>query len=90
MGVSSYRKGWQNREVERRNLYEQVPFLMRKIVLEGKIMKKYISYEEGSKGTFTEREMKNIYVKVVDKEEYADHDIWIDDMLRSGVFVQVQ
>ena len=53
-------------------------------------MKKYISYEEGSKGTFTEQEMENLYDEVVDKEEYADYQDWFHDMLKSGVFEILQ
>lgn len=49
-------------------------------------MKKYISYEEGSNGTFTEEEMQKIYTEQVNKEEYPDFKSWLHDMLKSGVF----
>ena len=49
-------------------------------------MKKYISYEEGSKGKYTEEDMKEFYKSEVDKEEYQDMAEWKTDMLKSGVF----
>lgn len=53
-------------------------------------MKKYISYEEGSKGTFTLEEMQTLYKKEVNKEEYVDFETWLFDMLKSGVFEEVK
>lgn len=53
-------------------------------------MKKYISYEEGSNGIFTEEEMQKIYTKQVNKEEYPDYESWLHDMLKSGVFEEVK
>lgn len=49
-------------------------------------MTKYISYEEGSNGTFTEKEMQKIYTEKVNKEEYQNYELWLHDMLKSGVF----
>lgn len=49
-------------------------------------MKRFVSYEEGSNGTFTENEMCKLYDDKVDKSEYPDYDCWVCDMLRSGVF----
>jgi hypothetical protein len=46
----------------------------------------YISYEEGSKGTYTELEMNYLYVSEVDKTEYTNYEDWKVDMLKSGVF----
>lgn len=46
----------------------------------------YVSYEEGSEGTYTESELLEHYMATVDKEEYEDFDGWVFDMLRSGVF----
>ena len=59
-------------------------------IIEEKIMKKYVSYEEGSEGKFTEQEMEDLYNEVVDKEEYADYEDWKWDVLRSGVFEHVR
>lgn len=53
-------------------------------------MKKYISYEEGSNGIFTEEEMQKIYTEQVNKEEYPDFKSWLHDMLKSGVFEEVK
>lgn len=49
-------------------------------------MKKYISYEEGIKGTYTHEEMQTLYKEEVNKEEYATFEDWLFDMLKSGVF----
>lgn len=49
-------------------------------------MKKYISYEEGSKGEYSEEEMKEFYRLMVNEEEYQDFKEWKTDMLKSGVF----
>ena len=53
-------------------------------------MKKYIGYEEGSNGTFTEKEMQTLYTEQVNKEEYSDYESWLYDMLKSGVFEEVK
>lgn len=53
-------------------------------------MKKYITYEEPfEKQTFTEKQMKKIYCDEVDKNEYQDFESWLFDMLKSGVFEEV-
>ena len=49
-------------------------------------MKKYVSYEEGSQGKYTEEEMKEFYKSEIGKEEYQDFEEWKTDMLKSGVF----
>lgn len=50
-------------------------------------MKKYITYEQPFVGrTFTEKQMHEVYRDLADKEEYASFDIWLHDMLKSGVF----
>lgn len=47
----------------------------------------YITYEEPHIGeVFTLTEMKMVYEKEVDHEEYATFDDWLRDMLRSCVF----
>lgn len=53
-------------------------------------MKKYISYEEGSNGTFTEKEMQTLYTEQVNKKEYLDYKSWLNDMLKSGVFEEMR
>lgn len=51
--------------------------------------KLYVTYEEPFKGKrFTESQMQNIYRVMVAREEYPDYISWINDMLRSGVFVK--
>lgn len=49
-------------------------------------MKKYISYEEGSNWAFTHEEIQKLYKEEVNKKEYPDFEIWLHDMLKSGVF----
>ena len=49
--------------------------------------KLYITYEEPFKDTiFNEKQMKEIYRIMVDKDEYEDFTVWLFDMLKSGVF----
>lgn len=48
----------------------------------------YITYEEPHIGEiFTFKEMKKVYEKEVDHEEYTTFDDWLHDMLRSGIFM---
>ena len=52
---------------------------------------KYITYEEPLKGkTFTEKQMHEVYRDLADKTEYPDFECWKTDMLKSGVFKEVQ
>lgn len=54
-------------------------------------MKKYITYEDPLQGRiFTEKQMHEIYRDLTDKTEYPDFEGWFTDMLRSGVFEEVQ
>ena len=54
-------------------------------------MKKYITYEDPLQGRiFTEKQMHDIYRDLTDKTEYPDFEGWFTDMLRSGVFEEVQ
>ena len=46
----------------------------------------YSTYEDSITGKYTEKEMKNLYEKEVDKKEYPTFEGWVWDMLRSGVF----
>ena len=46
----------------------------------------YTSYEIGCEGSYTIEQMKNLYNETVDKTEYETFDIWLFDMLKSGVF----
>lgn len=49
-------------------------------------MSRFISYEQGSEGIYTEEGMQNLYSSSVDKKEYSDYVDWEIDMLKSGVF----
>lgn len=54
-------------------------------------MKLYTTYEEPLKGrTFTEKQMHEVYRDLADKGEYPDFEIWLSDMLKSGVFEEVR
>ena len=49
----------------------------------------FITYEEPYKGkVFTKKELQKVYSTEVDKSEYPEFDVWIYDMLKSGVFVR--
>ena len=53
-------------------------------------MKKYITYEEPLQGRiFTEKQMYEIYRDMADKAEYPSFDIWLADMLKSGIFTEL-
>lgn len=52
--------------------------------------KKYITYEEPFEGkSFTLKQMRVIYKKLVEKKEYQDFEAWLLDMVRSGVFEEI-
>lgn len=52
--------------------------------------KKYINYEEPFEGkSFTLKQMRGIYKKLVEKKEYQDFEAWLLDMVRSGVFEEI-
>lgn len=52
-----------------------------------KNLKMYISYEEPFNGrSFTSSQMKEVYRDLVDKEEFQNFEMWIYDMIKSGVF----
>lgn len=54
-------------------------------------MKKYITYEEPLQNcTFTEKQMYEVYRDLADKEEYTTFEDWLYDMLKSGVFEEIQ
>lgn len=54
-------------------------------------MKKYITYEIHYKEKFsTEKQMYEVYRDMADKKEYPDFESWFTDMLKSGVFEEVQ
>lgn len=54
-------------------------------------MKKYTSYEEPLQGhVFTGKQMHEVYRDLADKAEYPTFDIWFADMLKSGVFEEVE
>lgn len=47
----------------------------------------YRTYEEPFKNrVFTESQMKEVYRDMADKTEYQTFDIWLLDMIKSGVF----
>ena len=53
-------------------------------------MKKYITYEEPLQGRiFTEKQMYEVYRDMADKAEYPSFDIWLVDMLKSGIFTEL-
>lgn len=57
----------------------------------GNQMKRYITYEEPLAGrVFTEDQMVEVYRDMADKKEYMSYNIWLEDMLRSGVFEEVR
>lgn len=50
---------------------------------------RFITYEEPYRGRlFTKKELQKLYNTEVDKREYPEFDVWIYDMLKSGVFVR--
>lgn len=50
----------------------------------------YITYEQPFVGcVFTASQMYDVYINLVDKEEYPDFDCWITDMVNSGVFESI-
>lgn len=54
-------------------------------------MKKYTTYEEPLQGkTFTYKQMYEVYRDMADKKEYLDFECWFTDILKSGVFEEVQ
>lgn len=54
-------------------------------------MKKYITFEEPlQEKIFTEKQMKEVYRDIADKKEYPFYACWFIDMLKSGVFEEVQ
>ena len=53
--------------------------------------KLYITYEQPFEGrTFTTKQMTEVYRDLADKKEYPDFNIWMIDMLKSGVFEEVK
>ena len=49
----------------------------------------YSCYEPEISGFYTEKEMKKLYEKAVNKDEYPDYTGWKWDMLRSGIFAKI-
>ena len=50
-------------------------------------LKMYISYEEPFNGrVFTSSQMKEVYRNTVNKDDFQTFDIWLYDMIKSGVF----
>lgn len=50
-------------------------------------LKIYISYEEPFNGrSFTSSQMKEVYRDTVNKDDFQTFDIWLYDMIKSGVF----
>lgn len=51
----------------------------------------YVTYEEPLKGkTFTEKQMYEVYRDMANKIEYPDFECWKIDMLKSGIFEEIQ
>lgn len=52
-----------------------------------KNIKMYVSYEQPFEGkAFTSSQIREIYRDMTDKTEYQDFDIWLYDMIKTGVF----
>ena len=50
-------------------------------------LKMYISYEEPFNGrSFTSSQMKEVYRDTINKDDFQTFDIWLYDMIKSGVF----
>lgn len=50
----------------------------------------YITYEEPLQNRkFTYNQMKEVYRDLADKVEYPSFEIWLADMVKSGVFEEV-
>ena len=49
---------------------------------------KYICYEEGLEGSYSENEVKTIYKNFINKTEYQNFDGWLFDMLKCGIFTK--
>lgn len=53
-------------------------------------MKLYITYEEPfANHKFSSNQIKEIYRDMADKAEYQSFDIWLADMLKSGIFTEL-
>ena len=53
-------------------------------------MKYYRTYEEPLKGrVFNEKQMKEVYKDLANKNEYTTFEDWLHDMLKSGVFEEI-
>lgn len=50
---------------------------------------RYICYENDSREVYTVEELKQVYEKEVDKNEYADFDCWFDDMIKMQILVKL-
>lgn len=53
------------------------------------ILIRYKSNEDGISGLYSDSDLSVLYQTTVDKTEYPTYSGWEDDMLRSGVFVQI-
>ena len=52
-------------------------------------MKLYITYEEPfANRKFNSNQIKEVYRDMADKAEYPSFDIWLADMLKSGIFTE--
>lgn len=50
----------------------------------------YVTYEEPLKDrVFTYEQMKEVYRDLADKKEYPSFEIWLADMVKSGVFEEI-
>lgn len=47
---------------------------------------RYRTNEFLKEAIYTDKEMKELYDRAIDKHEYSEYDIWLIDMLRSGIF----
>lgn len=52
-------------------------------------MIRYKSSEDGISGLYSDCDLLVLYQTMIDKEEYPTYADWKDDMIRSGIFVQI-
>lgn len=77
------------------NYYHKVVY-KDSVEINGKIYYKndfrcFITYEEPIAGrSFTYKQMKEVYRDMADKNEYPNFESWFTDMMKSGVFKEVQ
>lgn len=51
--------------------------------------RKFVCYELDFEGIYELSEIQEIYNEYINKEEYADFNDWIHDMLKSGIIIEL-